>query len=364
MRFTEKLDVTDTKLKRIAALSVANPKMVFTHVIHHFNEESLRACFHELDGQKALGIDGVDKARYGVNLDNNLRELVDRMKWMAYIPGAVRQVQTPKEGKSNATRSLGISNFEDKIVQRMMQIVLESIYEPLFHPDSYGFRPGRSCHDAIKALHAHLSTHEVETVIDVDLSNYFGSISHQEAIKIIGKKISDPRLTRYLARMFKSGVLVDGELTMSDEGVVQGSCCSPVIANIVANEVIGKWFEGTVKVCCEGEVKLISYADDLVICCQYQRDAKRIKKALGQRLQKYGLKMNEEKTKLVEFSKRKQKRGEDQGTFDFLGFTFYIGKSSKGYYLVKMKTNGKRFRTKLKKVNEWARSIRNKLPLK
>lgn len=338
--------------------------MVFTNVIHHFNEESLRTCFHELDGQKALGIDGVDKARYGVNLDDNLRNLVARMKRMAYIPGAVRQVLIPKEGKSNAKRSLGISNFEDKIVQRMMQKVLESIYEPLFHLDSYGFRPGKSCHDAIKALHAHLSTHEVETVIDVDLSNYFGSISHQEAIKIIGKKISDPRLIRYLIRMFKSGVLVDGELTMSDEGVVQGSCCSPIIANIITDEVIVKWFEETVKVCCEGGVKLISYADDLVICCQYQRDAKRIKKALGQRLQKYGLKMNEEKTKLVEFSKRKQKRGEDQGTFDFLGFTFYIGKSRKGYYLIKVKTNGKRFRAKLKKVNEWARSIRNKLPLK
>ncbi|MCH8035485.1 MAG: group II intron reverse transcriptase/maturase, partial [Bacteroidetes bacterium] len=165
-------------------------------------------------------------------------------------------------------------------------------------------------------------------------------------------------------RMFKSGVLVGGELTMSDEGVVQGSCCSPVIANIVADEVIVKWFEEVVKVNCKGEVRLIIYADDLVICCQYQKDAKRIKEALSQRLQKYGLKMNEEKTKLVKFSRRKQTRGEDQGTFDFLGFTFYLGKSRKGYYVVKVKTNGKRFRTKLKKVNEWARSIRNKLPLK
>jgi RNA-directed DNA polymerase len=364
MRFTESPNITETKLKRIAALSAANPDMVFTNVIHHFNEESLRACFHELDGQKALGMDGIDKASYGENLTENLQSLVDRMKRMAYIPGLVRQVLIPKDGRPNDFRPLGISNFEDKIVQKMMQKVLESIYEPLFHQNSYGFRPGRSCHDAMATLHAYLSTHVVETVIDVDLSNYFGSISHQEVIKVISKKISDPRLVRYLRRMFKSGILTEGELIVSDEGAVQGSCCSPVIANIFANEVICKWFEETVRKYCVGEVKLIIYADDLVICCQYHRDAERIKKALGQRLQKYGLSMNEEKTKLVSFSKRKQKRGEDQGTFDFLGFTFYIGKARKGYYLVKVKTIGKRFRAKLKKVNEWARSIRNKLSLR
>ena len=166
MRFTESLELTETKLKRIAALSAAKPEMVFTHVVHHFNEEALRACFHELDGKKAKGNDGIDKARYGENLEENLRNLVERMKQMAYRPGSVRQVLIPKEGKPGATRPLGISNFEDKIVQKMMQKVLESIYEPLFYPDSYGFRPERSCHDAIKALHGYLSTHEVETVID------------------------------------------------------------------------------------------------------------------------------------------------------------------------------------------------------
>ena len=185
------------------------------------------------------------------------------MRRMAYIPGSVRQVLIPKEGKPGATRPLGISNFEDKIVQRMMHKVLESIYEPLFHENSYGFRPGRSCHDAMKALHAHLDTHEVETVIDVDLSNYFGSISHRDVIEIIKKKISDPRLIRYLIRMFKAGILVDGELTISDEGVVQGSGCSPIIANIFAHEVIDEWMEKTVKAHCTGEGK------DDSICRRY-----------------------------------------------------------------------------------------------
>jgi group II intron reverse transcriptase/maturase len=245
----------------------------------------------------------------------------------------------------------------------MMHKILESIYEPLFYENSYGFRPERSCHDAIKALHAHLSIREVETVIDVDLSNYFGSISHSEVINIISKKISDPRLIRYLIRMFKSGVLADGELNISDEGVPQGSVCSPIIANIFAHEVIDDWMEKTVKVHCAGEVKMIRYADDIVICCQYDRDAQRIKLALTKRLAKYGLSMNEKKTKLVKFSKRKQ-RSEAQETFDFLGFTFYLGKARKGYYLVKVKTSGKRLRSKLKKVNDWARNIKNKTSLK
>jgi len=363
MEFTENSIVTEMKLKRIATLSAANPEMVFTNVIHHFNLDSLRTCFQELDGQKAIGSDGVDKASYGKNLENNLQNLMVRMKRMAYVPGAVRQVLIPKEGRPGATRPLGISNFEDKIIQKMMQKVLESIYEPLFHENSYGFRRGRSCHDAIEALQTHLSTHEVETVIDVDLSNYFGSISHNEVMKVIRKKISDPRLIRYLLRMFKAGILADGELTVSDEGVPQGSVCSPIIANIFAHEVIHEWMEKMVKPNCAGEVKMIVYADDIVICCQKNYDAERIKVALGKRLAKYNLKMNEDKTKLVKFSKRKQKRGDPQETFDFLGFTFYLGKSRKGYYIIKVKTNGKRFRSKLKKVNEWARTIRNKFPL-
>lgn len=364
MEFSENSEVTETKLKRIAALSAANPERVFTHVIHHFNEESLRACFHELDGKKAKGSDGIDKEKYGENLETNVQNLMERMKRMAYIPGAVRQVLIPKEGKADAVRPLGISNFEDKIIQKMMCKILESIYEPLFHEDSYGFRPGRSCHKAIEVLHAHLSTHEVETVIDVDISNYFGTIPHDELIKVISKKITDPRLIRYLVRMLKAGILVEGDLRMSDEGVPQGSVCSPVLSNIFAREVITEWFEKMVRPRCRGEVKLIMYADDIVICCQHNKDAERIKVALTKRLARYGMKMNEEKTKLVKFSRRKQRLGEKQETFDFLGFTFYLGKSRKGFVLVKIKTSSKRYRAKLKKVNEWARDIRNKMPLR
>jgi group II intron reverse transcriptase/maturase len=364
MALSDSPSMTEMKLKRIAALSAANPEMVFTNLVYLFNEESLRKCFHELNGRKASGSDGIDKDTYGMKLDENLKDLVSRMKRMAYIPSAVRQVLIPKEGKPNATRPLGISNFEDKIVQKMMHKILESIYEPLFYSNSYGFRPNRGCHDAIEILHAHLSTHVVESVIDVDLSNFFGSISHREVMKVIQKKVRDPRIIRYLIRMFKSGVLADGELTVSDEGVPQGSGCSPIIANIFAHEVIDEWMEKTVKAHCAGEVKMVRYADDIVICCQYNRDAERIKIALAKRLAKYELKLNEDKTKLVKFSRHKQKRGIKQETFDFLGFTFFFGKSRKGFYVIKVKTIGKRFSSKLKKVNDWARAIRNKMSLK
>ena len=363
MACTETLMMTETKLKRIATLSAGNPEMRFTQMMHHFNEESLLACYHELDGKKAKGIDGIDKASYGKELATNLKDLVQRMNRMAYIPGPVRQVQIPKEGKPGATRPLGISNFEDKIVQKMMQKILESVYEPLFYESSYGFRPGRGCHDAIKALQNHLNDHEVETVIDVDLSNFFGSIDRKLLIEIINKKIGDPRLVRYLVRMFKAGVLSEGELSYDDEGVVQGSACSPILANVFAHEVIDEWMEEIVKPLCTGTVKMVRYADDLVICCRYGQDAVRIKQVLGKRLAKYKLKMNEDKTKLVKFSKRRQQQGEAQETFDFLGFTFYLGESLKGRIIPKVKTKGKTLRAKLKKVNVWAKEIRNKYTL-
>jgi len=271
----------------------------FDCLMHHFNESSLEECFHQLSANKAVGVDGITKTDYEENLEKNLKALTERMKRMAYRPGAVRRVLIPKEGKPNATRPLGISNFEDKIVQKMMQRILESIYEPIFLNCSYGFRSGRGCHDAIRALHHYLYSHEVQTVIDIDISKYFDSIDHDKLLAILRKKISDKRFIRYIIRMLKAGVLSAGELTVSDEGVPQGSVCSPILANIFAHYVLDEWFEDVVKQHCLGQVELFRYADDAVICCQYESDAKRIVQALSKRLEKYGLKLNEEKTRLV-----------------------------------------------------------------
>lgn len=355
---------TNTKLNRIAWLSKQDSKKEFECLMHLFNQESLIECFHELDKDKAVGVDGVTKMAYGVNLHGNIEQLMTQMKKMAYRPGPVREVLIPKEGKPGATRPLGISNLEDKIVQKMTQKVLESIYEPLFLDSSHGFRPGRSCHTAIEALLNHLYSSEIQTVIDIDLKNFFGTIEHQLLEDILKEKIKDPKFMRYISRMFKSGVLTNGELTINEEGVPQGSICSPVMSNIFAHYAIDRWVEEMVKPVCKGTVELYRYADDAVICCQYEADAQRIRESLGKRLEKFKLQLNEEKTKLVPFDKKEAARGVKQGTFDYLGFTFYWGNSQTGNIVPKLRTRAKTMSTKLKKVNEWAKQVRNELPLK
>lgn len=364
VRTTESQATTTTKLTRIAWLSSQDRHKQFTTLMHLYNEESLRTCFNELDGKKAVGSDGVDKISYGNNLEENLQNLMSRMRQMNYRPRPVRQVLISKEGKPGAYRALGIGNFEDKIVQKMTQKVLESIYEPLFLPCSYGFRPGRGCHDAIRDIYHYLYRNEIQTVIDVDISNFFGTIDHATLLDIVQQKIRDERFLRYLARMFKAGVLADGELAINDEGVPQGSPCSPVLANIMAHYVIDEWFEYIVKPRCLGKVELFRYCDDIVICCQHQNDALRINKGLIQRLGKYHLSLNQEKTKLVSFSKREIVCGKKQQTFDFLGFTFYWGRSRRGYVVPQIKTSAQRLRCKLKNVKLWAKRTKDTEELK
>lgn len=355
---------TTTKLNRIAWLSKQDPRKEFECLMHLFNQESLIECFHELDKDKAVGVDGITKMGYGANLHGNIEKLMIRMKNMAYRPGPVREVLIPKEGKPGATRPLGISNLEDKIVQKMTQKVLESIYEPLFLECSHGFRPGKSCHTAIQALLNHLYENDIQTIIDIDLKNFFGTIEHQLLEDILKEKVKDPKFMRYINRMFKSGVLTEGDLKISEEGVPQGSICSPVMSNIFAHYAIDTWIEEMVKPVCKGTIGLFRYADDAVICCQHDEDAQRIRKTLGKRLEKFKLQLNEEKTKLIPFDKKAAAQGAKQGTFDFLGFTFYWGNSKTGRIIPKLKTRAKTLATKLKRVNEWAKQIRNKRPLK
>ena len=364
MGATESLSETKTKLNRIALLSKQDPRRSFESLMHHFNEESLIECFHELDGKKALGADGIDKETYGKELNQNIPKLIARMKAMAYRPGPVREVLIPKEGKPGATRPLGISGFEDKIVQKMMQQILESIYEPIFRDCSYGFRPGRGCHDAIKDLQHHLYASETQTIIDIDLKNFFGTIDHEILESILKEKVKDTKFMRYINRMFKAGVLSKGDLIMSEEGVPQGSICSPVLANVFAHYAIDLWIEDMVKPNCKGKVRLFRYADDAIICCQYDEDAQRIRKYLGKRLEKYKLELNEEKTKQVPFDKKLAAQGMEQGTFDFLGFTFYLGKARSGRIIPKLKTKAKTLKAKLKKVKEWIKEVKNKTPLR
>jgi group II intron reverse transcriptase/maturase len=350
-----------TKLARISKLSADYPEMVFEQLMHHFNMGNLESWYQLLNRKAAVGIDGITKENYGENLQENLENLHHRMKTMSYVPGPARQTLIPKEGKSGVSRPLGIGNFEDKIVQKGVQKVLESIYEPLFLKSSFGFRPNRSCHDAIKALRSYLYSNPVRVVIDLDISNYFGTIDHGYLMEILSGKIRDKRFLRYIRRMFKAGILSEGELIVSDEGVPQGSVCSPVLANIYAHYVLDEWFDGTVKRYCGGKVEIFRYADDAVICCEKLKDAERIKAALIKRFAKYNLKLNSEKTKLVKYNVFER---ENRTSFDFLGFTFYLGSSRSGATVPKLKSSGKKLRVKLTRVNLWCKLNRSKIPLR
>ena len=355
---------TVTKLQRIALLSSKDKGKQFDCVMHHINEDLLRFNLCKLDGKKAKGIDGVSKEDYGKNLDENLRNLLNKMKRMAYKPQPVKEALIPKEGQPGKFRPLGISIFEDKIVQEAFRQILEAIYEPLFLDCSHGFRQKRSCHTAIKDLRQYLYEKPVETIIDIDLKNFFGTIDHKILEEFLREKITDEKFIRYIIRMFKAGVLSKDELIISDEGVPQGSICSPILANIFAHKVLDEWVEKIIQPYCEGKVKLFRYADDAIICCEREQDAQRVREALPKRLSKYKLTLNEEKTKMVQFSKVKVQQGITQEAFDFLGFTFYWGKTRKGRIIPKLKTSGKSMRNKLEKVGEWIKDMRNKVRLK
>jgi RNA-directed DNA polymerase len=356
--------ITETKLTRIAQLSKENPNIEFKWLMSHYNMNSFVKCFQQLDGKKAVGVDGITKNEYGKNLEENLRNLIERMKNMSYKPQPVKEVMIPKDGQKGKLRPLGISIFEDKIVQLMTGKILESIYEPIFRNCSYGFRPKRSCHTAVKDSREYLFRNHCEVVIDVDIKNFFGTINHRKLIGLLKGKIKDERFLRYTMRMLKAGILNDGNFKVSEEGTPQGNVASPILANVYAHYVIDNWFEDVVKRHVNGKVEMFRYADDIIICCKYEEDAKRIMKAMRNRLAKYSLEMNKEKTKIVRFDKYKNFRGDKQDTFDFLGFTYYLGKSRKGAFIPKVRTAGKRYRIKLIRVNQWCKENRCKYKIK
>ncbi|MBC8554806.1 MAG: group II intron reverse transcriptase/maturase [Candidatus Brocadiales bacterium] len=354
----------ETKMNRIMLLSSKDPEKEFKWLMPHYNKENLISCFNALDGKKAVGIDNKTKKEYGENLETNIDNLISRMKTMSYRPLPVKEILIPKEGKKNEKRPLGIGCIEDKIVQSMTAKILNAIYDPIFLAKSFGFRPRISCHDAIKSVDKHLMQNNCEIVIDIDLKNFFGKIDHKMLTELLRIKIKDEKFVRYVVRMLKAGILSEGNFIVSEEGSPQGNIASPVLANVFAHYVFDTWFQDVVKKHTKGTCEFFRYADDVVICCQYQTDAVRVKKALEQRLGKYRLELNQDKTKFVRFSKREYDQGIKQETFDFLGFTFYIAKSRNGYTIVKLKTARKRFKSKLEKVKLWCRSNRHKGKLK
>jgi RNA-directed DNA polymerase len=351
-----------TKLRRIAEKARKEPGFKFTSLYHLLNEDLLRECFRRLRKDAAAGIDDVTKEKYAENLDANLSDLTGRLHRMAYVPQPVRRKYIPKPG-STKQRPLGIPCFEDKLVQSGMVRILEAVYEQDFIGDSYGFRPGRGCHTALRALSDTVEGKPINHIVEADIKGFFDNVSQEWLLKFLEHRIGDKRIQRMVKRLLKAGVSEDGSITVSDEGTPQGGVISPLLANIYLHYVLDLWFEKVVRKKCQGFARLIRYCDDFVVCFQYKHEAERFRRELRIRLEKFGLEVEPTKTKAMEFGRfaaEHAKRGGGRpATFDFLGFTHYCGTSRGGKgFRMKRTTARKRFTAKLKAFKEWLKRAR------
>ena len=350
-----------TKLERIAELSKENPEMVFTSIGHLINKEMLMDCHRKMDGNKAVGIDGVTKEEYEKNLDANLEDLVSRLRRHSYKPKPARKVEIPKD--DGKTRPLSIYCYEDKLIQEALKRVLEAVFELHFYDEMMGFRPNRDCHKALQLLNVYIEKNPTNWIVDADIKSFFNHLDHEWIVKFIESRIKDPNIIRLVKRTLKAGIMEDFHFEPTEEGSGQGSVCSPIIANIYMHYVVVWWFNERVKPLMRGFCGLVVYADDFVACFQYKEDAERFYMALRSRLEHFGLNLQEEKSRLIEFGRfaeqNARKRGDKPATFDFLGFTHYCSKSSKGWFRVKRKTSRKKFRKKCKEMNSLIKAKRH-----
>lgn len=352
----------ETKLLRIAETARKDPNCKFTSLFHLMDTELLRGCYERLRKDAASGIDGVTKEEYGRNLETNLAVLVERLHRMSYIPQPVRRVYIPKPG-STKQRPLGIPALEDKLVQAGLVRILEAVYEGDFIDDSYGFRPGRGCHDALRALSVEVERNRVHYIVEADIRGFFDNVQHNWMMEFLSHRIADKRVLRYVKRFLIAGVFEDGEVYATDEGTPQGGIISPLLANIYLHYCLDLWFTRAFAMTCSGRARLIRYADDFVGCFQRGSDAKRFRTELEGRLAKFGLEVAAEKTKVMEFGplamQKAAAREEKPQTFDFLGLTHYCSRTRDGkYFRMKRVTSRKKFKAKLRIFKEWLKMNR------
>ena len=355
-----------TKLKLITSRAQRDRGCRFTSLAYLLNEEFLAQCFRELKRGKAPGIDGVRWEEYGEKLTENLRRLVKRLKAKQYWPQPVKRVYIPKDEKS--LRPLGLPVIEDKVVQMGIAWILEAIFEVDFLEVSYGFRPNRSCHDALDRLDKTIMTKPVNYVVEADIKGFFDHVDHKWLMECLRQRISDPSFLRLIGRFLRAGIMEEGEYLRTEEGTPQGGILSPVLSNIYLHYVLDLWFEKRMKRELSGYAEENRYCDDFVICLQNQRDGEEVLKALRERFAKFGLSLSEEKTRLIEFGRyagiNAERRGEKSVTFDYLGFTHFIDRSRRGKFKVGRRTSKKKFRAKMKAINTWLKSVRNAVKLR
>jgi group II intron reverse transcriptase/maturase len=355
-----------TKLELITRRAREDPGCRFTSLAYLLNEDFLGQCFKELKKNKAPGVDGVTWEQYAEKLEENVGRLVERMKAKKYWPQPLRRIHIPKDNRSQ--RPLGIPALEDKIVQMGITKILSAIFEGDFLEVSYGFRPNRSCHDALDALDKAIMAEPVNYIVDADIQAFFDNVDHKWLIKCLKQRISDPSFLKLIVRFLKAGVMEEGKYMETDKGTPQGGVLSPILSNIYLHYVLDLWFVRRLKKQLKGYAKEIHYADDAIICLQYQADAQRVVEELKGRLSKFGLSLSEEKTRIIEFGRYAQakvkERGKKPDTFDFLGFTHFCDRTRRGKFKVGRRTSRKRFRAKMKAMNGWLKSVRNFLRLR
>lgn len=339
---------------RIATLAEYHAGEGLSSIHHHLDKWWLAEAYQRLKPNKAPGIDGVSKAEYGEGLGQRLEDLVNRVRSRTYRAPPVKRVQIPK-GKGEF-RPLGLPTLEDKVLQKGFVMLVEPVFEREFYDCSYGFRPGRSPHQAVKALWRHVGDEGMHWVIDLDLRKYFDTIPHLPLREMFGRRIRDGILNKLVLGWLKAGVFHEEQVTTSDTGTPQGGVVSPLLSNLYLHEVLDHWFAREVQPRMKGAARMVRFADDAVLCFQHREDAQRVLAVLGKRMAKYGLKLHPEKTKLVDFRPPQRGQGKSRGSFDFLGFCYHWARTRKGRAVVKLKTARDRFTRKVKELGEWLRS--------
>lgn len=357
---TSSPETVSTKLQRIATLAREAPEMAFTTLAHHIDVALLREAFGRTRKDGATGVDGQTAEEYAEHLESNLQSLLDRFKSGTYKAPPVRRVNIPK-GDGKSTRPLGIPTFEDKVLQRAVAMVLGAVYEQDFLPCSYGFRPGRSAHQALADLWQAAMNLGGGWVLDVDVQRFFDTLDHGYLRSFLDRRVRDGVLRRAIDKWLKAGVLEAGVLTHPEAGTPQGGVISPLLANVFLHEVLDTWFEAQVKPRLSGRASLIRYADDFVLVFEREADARRVLDVLARRFGKYGLTLHPDKTRLVTFRRPLQRptRAERPGTFDFLGFTHLWGISRKLAWVVQRRTARRRFNRTVTAITAWCRRFRH-----
>jgi len=361
MKGTPNPQPISTKLERIAQLARTMPGVALRTLAHHIDIEFLREAYRRTRKDGAAGVDGQTAREYEENLEANLQSLLDRAKSGRYKAPPVRRVYIPKE--DGQKRPIGIPTLEDKLLQRAVVMVLEPIYEQDFLDCSYGFRRGRSAHQGLYDLRGELMAMHGGWILETDIASFFDSVDRGVLRQILTRRVRDGVLVRLIGKWMNAGVMEDGRVYRPETGTPQGGVISPLLANIVLHEVVDVWFEEQVRPRLRGRAHLVRFADDLVIAFDRKDDACRVMDVLPKRMGKYGLALHPEKTRLVRFMRpryrSRPKRDERPETFDFLGFTFYWSMSRKGNWVIKCKTQRKRFARTLKRISQWCRHHRH-----